>query len=640
MQGELGRGGMGVVYGAFDPVLERKVALKVIQLDPFADASEHAEFAARFLREMRATSGLFHENVVATFDAGLADCEGGPEAYYVMEWVPGISLDKKLQQCGTLDPAVGLRIAAQIARGLGAVHAAGRIHRDLKPSNVILPDTGGAKIADFGLCKFRNEHTILTSPGAIVGSPNYLAPEQVLGAKVSETADLFSLGAMLVRMLTGVEPFAANALDDHFKRVLFDEPDGLDRLAPRVRKLVEPLLSKDPRDRPSCATEVASRLEALAESRCIASPMPSRYRGLRPVVAVLAAFALFLPVSGWKEPAQRPIVRVHDAGAPLQMEQRESLSERLALFYRESGVDARFRIESPPDATPLDAFATARFEQLDVGSRSPRGRGILFLYDPRAEELRIEVSYGLEAILSDALLGRLIEEHAGYLFESSDPATALGLAIRMLEDRLRYAQMIDQFETRPTDARHATRYASGGAGARGAVRSRYSDGDRWGTHGEPMRFSAGGTAREAYDEFVRWLSSPRYEPNVELFTRESQAFLANFPMTPGYLAYLFELESVEDIEIHQRGDRAIALCSSSPFIAPHLLRRTEAGWQVDIVAEVEEVVSIAGSAYSWSFRNTQSPWLVPLADEIVRVGGVIRLRGGDNRPLVPFRSSL
>ena len=151
--GELGRGGMGIVYDAFDPVLNRRVAVKVVRSNK--KKHDFRELAERFEQEIRATSQIFHPNLVTLLDAGKDSREG--TLFYVMERVEGESLETALQRGGKLSRDRALRIAIQIAKGLVAAHSHGLVHRDLKPANILLTSGGGAKIADFGLCHFRDE---------------------------------------------------------------------------------------------------------------------------------------------------------------------------------------------------------------------------------------------------------------------------------------------------------------------------------------------------------------------------------------------------------------------------------------------------------------------------------------------------
>ena len=199
----LGRGGFGIVFRAFDETLQRVVAVKV--LAPSMAATSPAR--KRFLREARHAGNVRHENVVQIHDISR-DEERLP--YLVMEFIPGETLQQRLDRTGPLDVAEILRIGRQIASGLAAAHDMGLIHRDIKPSNILI-DTGPqqrVKITDFGLARAADDASISQS-GVVAGTPMYMAPEQAKGEALDHRADLFSLGSVLYVMCTGRPPFRA-----------------------------------------------------------------------------------------------------------------------------------------------------------------------------------------------------------------------------------------------------------------------------------------------------------------------------------------------------------------------------------------------------------------------------------------------
>jgi len=292
IRGELGHGGMGIVYDAYDPQLERTVAVKVIHNERLRSLDRRFELAERFEKEMRATSELFHPNLVAILDAGVEAGEAGPRAFYVMERVEGESLEQRLRRSGPLDRREGLATALSIARGLAAAHEHGLVHRDLKPANVLLPERGLPKIADFGLCQLRGEVERRGSEAPILGSAHYVAAEQVRSEDVGASADLFSLGAMLVRMFSGREPFLAASTAAHLHRILEDEPDGLERLDPDLRALARDLMAKCASDRPASTQEVVERLEAMEPGAPADEPAPAG-----------GAEEVKRPLPGWRPPS-------------------------------------------------------------------------------------------------------------------------------------------------------------------------------------------------------------------------------------------------------------------------------------------------------------------------------------------------
>ncbi len=198
--GTLGRGAMGTVYDARDPVIDRRVAIKTILLATTED-EEGAEALARFKREAQAAGRLQHPNLVGVYDYGETDTV----AYIVMEFVDGTSLKAVLDKQQRFAPADTVRIMEQVLAGLQYSHARGVVHRDIKPANIMLASDGVVKIADFGIARI--ESSSLTQAGTIMGTPAYMSPEQFMGTTVDARTDIYSSGVMLYQMLTGERPF-------------------------------------------------------------------------------------------------------------------------------------------------------------------------------------------------------------------------------------------------------------------------------------------------------------------------------------------------------------------------------------------------------------------------------------------------
>jgi serine/threonine protein kinase/formylglycine-generating enzyme required for sulfatase activity len=252
----LGRGGFGVVFRAFDEVLQRVVAVKV--LAPSLAVTSPAR--KRFLREARSAALIQHESVVRIHETGEE-----PLPFLVMEFVPGETLQQKLDRTGPLDAAETLRIAKQVAEGLAAAHERGLIHRDIKPSNILI-ESGPqqrVKITDFGLARAADDAS-LTRSGLIAGTPMYMAPEQARGESLDHRADLFSLGSVMYTMLTGRPPFRAETTFAVLKRVAEDAARPMREVIPEVPewlcRIVEKLHAKDPAGRFASAKEVADLL--------------------------------------------------------------------------------------------------------------------------------------------------------------------------------------------------------------------------------------------------------------------------------------------------------------------------------------------------------------------------------------------
>jgi serine/threonine protein kinase len=260
----LGRGGFGIVFRAFDEALQRLVAIKV--LAPQLAATSAAR--KRFLREARASARVRHENVV-----GVYAIEEEPLPYLVMEFVPGESLQQRLDRLGPLEVPEVVRLGRQIAEGLAAAHATGLIHRDIKPANILL-EAGPhphVKITDFGLARAADDASSSQS-GFIAGTPTYMAPEQANAGTLDHRADLFSLGSVLYAMCTGRAPFRARSTLAVLKRVAEDTPRPIREIIPEVPAflcdLISRLHAKKPEDRFASAQEVADLLTRhLAEAK-------------------------------------------------------------------------------------------------------------------------------------------------------------------------------------------------------------------------------------------------------------------------------------------------------------------------------------------------------------------------------------
>jgi len=271
----LGAGGMGEVYRSRDTRLERGVAVKVIS----GDGSRDSERIRRFEQEARAAGTLSHPNVCAVYDLGIH--EGSP--FVVMELLEGETLREVLGQ-GSVPVRKALTYAAQAAEGLASAHAKGIIHRDLKPENLFITKEGRIKVLDFGLAKLTGaepppaEATVpaatapgtLTTPGVLLGTMAYMAPEQIRGAAVDGRADVFALGVVLYEMLTGKRPFSGSTSADVMSAILHQEPAPLATIRPDVPAqlawFARRCLAKDPERRVQTMLDVRNELEDIVHS--------------------------------------------------------------------------------------------------------------------------------------------------------------------------------------------------------------------------------------------------------------------------------------------------------------------------------------------------------------------------------------
>lgn len=257
--GEIAQGAMGVVYKARDPLIDRVVAIKTVQLG-LSDAETEA-YERRFFREAKSAGRLNHPNVVTIHDVGKTD----DIAYIAMEFLDGQSLRELLDSGVVLPPQRIADIAAEVAEGLGFAHDNGVVHRDVKPANIMVLSSGAVKITDFGIALLPTGTR--TVAGNAFGSPRYTSPEQVMGRQVDGRSDIFSLGATVYEMLTGHSPFQGGDLNTILKQVLSDPTPPPSAANPRLPKAFDHILgkalAKDPADRYQTAEAMAQDLRSF-----------------------------------------------------------------------------------------------------------------------------------------------------------------------------------------------------------------------------------------------------------------------------------------------------------------------------------------------------------------------------------------
>ncbi len=410
--GALGAGGMGEVYRATDTRLDRTVAIKVLPSHVAADPAVRE----RFEREARAVGGLSHPNICTLHDVGrqrpvsggtAADESAPPVDFLVMECLDGETLARRLER-GALPAGEALRIAGDIAEALDAAHGRGIVHRDLKPGNVML-SSAGVKLLDFGLARLREPgapdddpsgaptRAALTAEGSLLGTLQYMSPEQLDGKPVDARSDVFAFGATLYEMLTGARPFDGDGQASVIGSILKDEPAPLREVRPdlprRLDRLVRTCLAKDPDDRWQTVRDLKRELRWLAEAGGDAdepeqtASAPADGPGLagwRLAVGVAAPALVAAAVSWTLKPAPAPppatVERfVIEVGEGRELGDRLALSpdgRRLVYVVLEDGTSRLYLRD-------LDAFASAPIagtEGLDAHLLffSPDGRDIGF----------------------------------------------------------------------------------------------------------------------------------------------------------------------------------------------------------------------------------------------------------------------
>jgi eukaryotic-like serine/threonine-protein kinase len=276
LEREIGRGAMGVVYEATSLVAHgsapagRRVALKLLVFPPLLPEQERAALIVRFAREARALASVRHPYVVEVFDVG----EFNGQPYLAMEYLAGSNARDRLLRHGPMPADAVVSLGAQLCEALAAVHAAGIVHRDIKPDNVVLEADGSIRLTDFGIARMEVEAS-LTRTGGLIGSPAYMAPEQILGGAVDARADLFSTGVTLYQMLTGELPFQGASIMEVAHRVAYDPPRPLIGVPPDLATVLFRAMEKDPDHRYPTALDLRAAL-----TQCEPSAGTSRHGAL------------------------------------------------------------------------------------------------------------------------------------------------------------------------------------------------------------------------------------------------------------------------------------------------------------------------------------------------------------------------
>jgi serine/threonine-protein kinase len=369
---ELGQGAMGTVYKARDPLLDRVVAIKTVNLTLPKD--EVAEYEARFYQEAKAAGQLSHPNIVTIYDIGKSE----RLAYMAMEILEGQELRQMLGSGAAISMVQALEIAAQVADALEYAHERGIIHRDIKPANIMVLKDGMVKITDFGIARMRNNE-VKTMTGMILGSPKYMSPEQVAGKRADGRSDIFSLGVVLYEMLTGTSPFVADNIHGVMYQTLNFNPPAPKTLNPDLPEVVNFIsakaLAKNLDDRYQRARDFANDLREAKQSLVGVSSSPNLVAATAPVQA-----ASFI------QPAM-PLTRQEDRRAAvtgivdivpreeLTLESAEGSSPALGLSKAFDSFDATMRLAALTGMeTELDQFSEtqkiARLKALSEAKRS------------------------------------------------------------------------------------------------------------------------------------------------------------------------------------------------------------------------------------------------------------------------------
>ena len=287
---ELGRGTMGVVYKAHDPQIDRMVALKILRPDRVVSQ----DFVLRFLREAKAIGRISHPNIVTVYDVG----QDHGTIYIAMEYLEGIPLNEVIKG-QTLPVEDVVAICSQVARALGYAHSKGITHRDIKPSNIILTPDQQTKLTDFGIARIEDPDAVQqTQAGDILGTPVYMAPEQVMGQKADGRTDLYALGVIIYEMVVGKRPFGGGNIAAIFRAITHEPPESPMKAGAfnnrTLSDLITKSLAKDPGSRFQTGEEMAHALQACLKSAAHAfpevsaqTPAPVRFKKTVLILAII-----------------------------------------------------------------------------------------------------------------------------------------------------------------------------------------------------------------------------------------------------------------------------------------------------------------------------------------------------------------
>jgi serine/threonine-protein kinase len=410
LDAQVGAGGMSTVYRAFDSTLERRVAIKLMHREIASDSDQ----LERFRREARAVAQLSHPHIVGVIDAGE---EGDPpRPYIVFEYVEGETLKDRIRRLGRLPVDEAIAYAIEISRALGAAHARNIVHRDVKPQNVLVDEEGSAKVTDFGIARSLDD-TGLTADGRVLGTTDYVSPEQALGEDVNGQSDIYSLGIVLYEMLTGDVPFhGENQVSVAMKHVREDLPDVSKRrpdVSAGLAAILDHMTAKDLKKRYADALDLQADLEeALARElqrtgqatgeatavlrtlpKGIRRRLPLRLRRRMPIIALVALIAVGVAVFAVlaREGVQRT-QRGTGAGTvkPEPNTRVVSVKRTSASAFDPLGDRTEHNSETPlaVDKDPGTSWTTEGYQGGNLGKA---GVGIYVDADPGVDARSIEV---------------------------------------------------------------------------------------------------------------------------------------------------------------------------------------------------------------------------------------------------------
>ena len=464
----LGIGGMGAVYRAFDTTLERTVAVKVLQLERSHEVSAQ-ELSGRFRNEARAVARLNHPAIVTIFDYDDQDPVG---AYIVMEYVNGCALDEYVKQRPELHLEDAVSAMQQVLAGLAYAHRQGVIHRDIKPSNLLVTREGVVKITDFGIAKIVGPRS-QTQSGLIVGTPQYMAPEQYRGGVVDHRCDIHSAGAVLYELLTGTPPFKGSAAEVMYK-VCHEVPKPVSSVNPTLPKVFDRVVSKAldkvAANRYTSAAEFQEELRASWQSVSSNAPSPTLSDRAKMIATVISRQPVEpkpAPVSGSRPPSQAPAAsgsrrsrNIADSGT-LAAWSREQLAEVERQLSAIMGPVARVLVQDAASTTAskqeLYQLLASRLNTADERRRFLKSAGEFALTDPGDPPPRTTNAVVFSNIVGRPLTPEATQRATLLLARYLGPIAGL-LSRKAAQTATDEAQLYAMLAEKVTDARERERF--------------------------------------------------------------------------------------------------------------------------------------------------------------------------------------
>ena len=375
----------------------------------------------------------------------------------------------------------------------------------------------------------------------------------------------------------------------------------------------------------------ASSSQPLA--RLLFPKNPLRLVGAAVVGLTLGCFLVYR--QGWINPlwyVYHPHVR--DEAGVMGMEDHAGLEHTVRFIRRESGVDLWILLVPTTGQETIEAFAVRRARELGIGQETNR-RSALLLFDAGTRRMRIEVGPRLEDVFTDAFIGYLLREHLRTFMEAGSPSLGLRTTLMMTQDRIRRTMLREGFDsTFLTFIEDHRRLAEGaGATARlaGAAEQRFMN--RPSSALARAYFTPQPTVEQAFQRYLEWCALDEWLPDVPLFTDPSISWLMGLPMTRPYQRFMIAAELGAPHVVVERGSLALLVFTADPLLGPHFFRKMAGRWQMDMMAEVTDTRNYIGGWASWTMVDTGDDFNAAFADRMVAYDGVVRLAGGDNRPI-------